>query len=137
MRHLVCVGIIAGLTLSGTSILACPIKPASTHTIVTGKSHTLAFETTPTPVEVGKTFSVSLKICDENGKAFSGTIKTSATMPRHKHGMNYLPSVEALGDGKFNLDGFLFHMPGHWQFVFDLRDTDKPDRITIKHLLQQ
>ena len=137
MSPLVCVGIIAGLMMSATSTLACPIKPTNTRMIVNGKTHTLAFTTTPKPVQVGKTFSVSLEICDDNDKAFFGTIKTSMTMPLHKHGMNYLPSVEVFGKGKFKLDGFLFHMPGHWQFVFDLRGTDKPDRITIKHMLQQ
>jgi hypothetical protein len=41
-------------------------------------------------------------------------------MPEHRHGMNYRPSVTRRGDGRFTASGLLLHMPGRWEFSFDL-----------------
>ena len=32
--------------------------------------------------------------------------------------MNYRPTVQALGDGRFTAEGLVFHMPGRWRFLF-------------------
>ena len=36
-------------------------------------------------------------------------------MPAHKHGMNTSPRLSALGAGRFEAEGMLFHMGGEWQ----------------------
>jgi hypothetical protein len=41
-------------------------------------------------------------------------------MPEHRHGMNYQPGLEPMGGGRYRSEGWLFHMPGRWEFVFDL-----------------
>jgi hypothetical protein len=50
-------------------------------------------------------------------------LRIDAVMPQHRHGMNYRPTVAALGDGRFRAEGLLLHMPGLWEFSFDLRGT--------------
>ena len=36
--------------------------------------------------------------------------------------MNYRPSVSRLGPGLYRAEGLMFHMPGRWELVFELRD---------------
>ena len=40
-------------------------------------------------------------------------------MTGHGHGMNSAPRTSPLGDGRFALSGFRFHMPGEWEIRFD------------------
>jgi cytochrome c peroxidase len=42
-------------------------------------------------------------------------------MPEHRHGMNYAPEVKPLGPGRWRAEGLMFHMPGKWEFVFEVR----------------
>jgi hypothetical protein len=41
-------------------------------------------------------------------------------MPEHRHGMNYAPSLQALGDGRWRAEGLLWHMSGRWELRFEL-----------------
>ena len=34
--------------------------------------------------------------------------------------MNYRATVVPQGAGRFRSEGWLFHMPGRWEFIFDL-----------------
>jgi len=67
--------------------------------------------------EVGKHFSVDIAACAKNGPA-PKALKIDAQMPEHRHGMNYKPTVKAVGPGRWQAEGLLFHMPGKWEFVF-------------------
>jgi hypothetical protein len=44
--------------------------------------------------------------------------------------MNYRPSVKALALGQFRAEGLMFHMPGRWELVFELRGSGAPLRLT-------
>ena len=35
--------------------------------------------------------------------------------------MNYAPTLKANGDGRYRVEGLLFHMPGNWEVAFDVR----------------
>ena len=51
-------------------------------------------------------------------------------MPEHRHGMNYAPEVKAVGPGRWRAEGLMFHMPGKWVLVFEIRAAGKSDRVT-------
>ena len=53
-----------------------------------------------------------------------------ATMPEHRHGMNYRPTVIDGPDGRFLAEGMLFHMPGRWQLIFEVRSANRTERLT-------
>jgi cytochrome c peroxidase len=57
-------------------------------------------------------------------------VKVDAQMPEHRHGMNYAPEVKALGPGRWRAEGLMFHMPGKWAFIFEVRAAGKTDRMT-------
>ena len=58
-------------------------------------------------------------------------------MPEHKHGMNYAPEVKQLGPGRWRAEGLMFHMPGKWEFVFEVRAAGRSDRMAHPLLLSQ
>jgi hypothetical protein len=80
----------------------------------------ISYSTTPARITVGQPFVLDFATCTKQGAPASGRIRLNAHMPEHKHGMNYLPSVEPMGGGRYRSEGWLFHMPGRWEFRFDI-----------------
>lgn len=84
----------------------------------------------PSPIPVSAPFSVLLTFCDL-GNRLPEQVAVDATMPAHRHGMNYRPVVTKVAPGNFRIDGLLFHMPGEWEFVFDVTYADaRRERLT-------
>ncbi len=80
----------------------------------------ISYRTIPAAVEVGKPFVLELAACPKKGAVVAGRVRLDAHMPEHRHGMNYRVKVVPLADGRYRSEGWLFHMPGRWEFVFDL-----------------
>jgi len=80
----------------------------------------LSYRTIPASIEVGKPFVLELAACPKKGAAVAERVKLDARMPEHRHGMNYRVKVVPLANGRYRSEGWLFHMPGRWEFVFDL-----------------
>jgi len=57
-------------------------------------------------------------------------------MPEHKHGMNYAPTLKSNGDGRYRVEGLLFHMPGNWEVAFDVRSGGEIQRLTHDFILK-
>ncbi|MBL8384687.1 MAG: hypothetical protein JNM90_16515 [Burkholderiales bacterium] len=92
--------------------------------------HTLAFRTDPAKVTVGKPFAVEVAVCPKDPALAIDGLGVDAHMPAHRHGMNYRPGIKPLGaPGRFRADGLMFHMPGHWELLFDVRDARGSERI--------
>lgn len=105
--------------LAAAPALACgpgtPVGPAGRQ---------IAYRIDPGPA-VGKMVAVEVTACDALVlESFD------ARMPAHGHGLNYRPHVTAAGPGRYRVEGILFHMPGAWQLVFDLRAGDEARRLT-------
>ena len=92
----------------------------------------LAFRTTPPVVKVGELFSLQAEVCAQAGTSVTG-LKVDAGMPAHKHGMNYQPRVTSTGPGKYTATGLMFHMPGQWQFAFDVDTSAGRERIRVDY----
>ena len=92
--------------------------PAAQQTIDTDGT-TLAFAPSRWPLPVGQPLSLRIATCPP-----MTLLAVDADMPAHRHGMNYRPSLRALGDGRYAADGLLLHMPGRWRFMFDLERGD-------------
>ena len=57
-------------------------------------------------------------------------------MPEHRHGMNYKVSVKPEAGGRYRADGLLFHMPGRWELIFELRAAGQTDRLTFSEIIE-
>lgn len=84
-------------------------------------------------IAVGEPFVVEFVVCADNGPA-AERVAIDATMPAHRHGMNYRPRVTALGDGRYRAEVFLFHMPGLWEVVVTAYRGGKP--VHLKRAFQ-
>jgi len=108
---------LALVALATTAAGACELPPGVR---LESDRLTVSYWTIPARIEVGKPFALELAACPKAGEAVSERVKLDAHMPEHRHGMNYRTKVVPLGIGRFHSEGWLFHMPGRWEFVFDL-----------------
>ena len=112
-----------GLVLSGAAG-AC--TPALEGTRLESARFVLAFK--PPRVSVAEHFALELAVCAKSGASVE-SIKVDAHMPEHRHGMNYAAQLKPLGPGRWRAEGLMFHMPGKWEFVFEIRAAGKTDRL--------
>ncbi|MBP8308499.1 MAG: hypothetical protein KAY46_14605, partial [Burkholderiaceae bacterium] len=89
----------------------------------------LLFSTAPPRIAVGQRFAVLATVCPRRSGASVQALSVDATMPEHRHGMNYTPQISRSGEQQFRADGLLMHMPGRWQMSFDLRIDGKTERL--------
>ncbi len=78
-------------------------------------------------VAVGRHFAVEVSACAKARGAEAESLKVDAHMPEHRHGMNHAPKVTALGAQRWRAEGLMFHMPGKWELVFELRSDGISD----------
>jgi hypothetical protein len=90
----------------------------------------VAFRPDPAPIAVSKHFALDIVVCAKSGAAATGLV-VDAQMPAHRHGMNYRPTVAARGGGRYRAEGLLLHMPGAWEFRFDVRTTQGSERVAL------
>lgn len=91
--------------------------------------YVLSYRTEPSKIAVGQHFTLELAVCPKGGQPGPETIGVDGFMPEHNHGMNYKPVVKPAGARRYNVAGLMFHMPGKWEFIFDIRGGGKMDRL--------
>jgi len=77
----------------------------------------LRWRAEPQAISVGQPFALRLTLCPSTAKLLA----VDASMPEHRHGMNYRPTVQALGEGRWRVEGLLWHMSGRWELVFEVQ----------------
>jgi hypothetical protein len=90
----------------------------------------VAYRTKPDKIAVGQHFSMELVVCPKGGQPAPESLRIDAQMPEHRHGMNYRTTVKPVDRGRYLAEGFMFHMPGRWEFIFEVRGAGKTDRVT-------
>ena len=121
-------GAIAALAACGAA-QACEL-PAGKR--LEGQQYLASYRTIPARIPLGEHFVVELSVCPRLASQLPSRIELNAHMPEHRHGMNYRPQVAALGDGSYRSEGWLFHMPGRWEFVFELGGERFVDSVRIE-----
>ncbi len=93
--------------------------------------HVIAWRADPQKIPVGRHFAIDIVACAKTGAPAASGISVDARMPSHGHGMNYKAGIKAIGEGHYRAEGLLFHMPGNWELMFDVRsDGDRAERAT-------
>ena len=95
----------------------------------------VAFRPEPLRIEVGQPFSLLFNVCAKSGSP-GELVAVDAQMPDHKHGMNYRPTIVPGGDGRYRVDGLVFHMPGYWELSIDVRTGEESERLTHDFILK-
>jgi len=101
--------------------LACELPGGPAERVDSG-GYTVVYRAAP--IRAGEHFALELRVCPA-----PEAVKVDAWMPAHQHSMNYRPSVTALGEGRYRADGLMFHMPGRWEFTFELRTAAGTRRL--------
>jgi hypothetical protein len=110
------------LGLAAPAALACEL-PGGPAEKLQSATHTILYRAVP-EARVGGHFALELAVCPAPER-----LGVDAWMPDHRHGMNYRASVEDLGGGRYRATGLLFHMPGRWEFLFELRAPGRTERL--------
>lgn len=100
-----------------------PPKPDVLRTSVTSPSgYEVTYTPQPDPIPLNDHFSIEVTVVapDRSVDLKDLSINVDAGMPSHGHGINTAPNVQASGDGRFKIDGLLFHMPGEWELYVDV-----------------
>ena len=108
----------------------CGAAIAGDRRIAESGRYVVAYATSPSPVEVGRHFVVDFAVCPRDGAAAVEAVRVDATMPEHRHGMNYRAAVTTTGPGRFRAEGLLFHMPGRWDLSFDVAARGATEPVT-------
>lgn len=104
------------ITAAPSAAAACPPTAADGTALQAGPVQ-LAWRAEPVKISTGQPFSLLLQLCP----AQAVLTRVDATMPEHRHGMNYKPSLQDLGGGRWRVDGLLWHMAGRWELRFDVQ----------------
>jgi hypothetical protein len=109
---------------------ACELPGGEAQKIESSR-HQVLYRTRPVPLKVGEHFALEFAVCPA-----PESVRVDAWMPEHRHGMNYRPTVAALGQGHYRAEGLMLHMPGRWELVFEVRAGDSSERIAQSVRLQ-
>jgi hypothetical protein len=123
---------VLALALAAHAAAACPLQPEDGQAFAAA-ANGRAEAAGPTPVQAAwrvqgaaspqtlpptaKPFSLRLKLCPADARL----LRVDATMPEHRHGMNYRASFQPLGEGVWQAQGLLWHMAGRWQLRLDVQ----------------
>ncbi len=118
---------LAALTLQ--SAMACELPEGAER--FESARYRLALLIEPDTIQPGKFFAVLVSACAKDEPSTIETLRVNAHMPQHRHGMNYAPRIVALSPGRYRAEGFMFHMPGSWEFVIELRADGRSERATL------
>ena len=109
----------------------CARPPAGSERIESG-SAAIIWHTEPAQIVVGRPFAIVAAVCPTSRAAGAeiGSLAVDATMPEHRHGMNYAPQVRRLPDGRWRAEGLMFHMPGRWAIEFEVQVDGRRERLS-------
>ena len=88
-------------------------------------------------VTVGPMHSWTVALTDADGSPVeTAAIGVDGGMPQHGHGLPTAPAVtQALGEGRFLIEGMKFNMPGWWEIDLSIDGPVGVDTITFNLVL--
>ncbi len=120
---------LAGVVLAAPALACDPALSGGAAQRIEGERYVLAWRAQPAPIRLGEFFALEIAVCARDGASPPVALRVDAQMPEHRHGMNYRPSVARAGDGRFVVSGLLLHMPGRWEFDFELRAAERSETL--------
>jgi hypothetical protein len=119
------VAITLAVVVAAPAFASCPDAPAPARAIERGAVKA-AWWPEPAAIRVGQPFVLMLQLCPVDARP----LRVDATMPEHRHGMNYKPSLHDLGGGRWRVEGMLWHMAGRWELTLDVASAGATQRLS-------
>lgn len=124
--------LLAGLLmLASLPAWACEPVPAAAR-VIEGPRFKLVVLSEPMPIPLNAPFALDIRLCDARMAELPPLVRADAWMPAHRHGMNYAPAIAKLDWAHYRADGFLLHMPGEWEFIFDFAGLEQNERLSFR-----
>lgn len=121
---------VLGASLATPALADCPLDLGrGTGWVVFSDRYLMAFRPDPLRIDVGEPFALIVNVCTRSDDP-AELLAVDASMPEHRHGMNYRAIIVAKGEGRYRVEGLLFHMPGRWEVTFDVRAGAESERLT-------
>jgi hypothetical protein len=128
--------ILVGLLLASPAWADCPLDLGrGAGWVVFSDHYMVAFHPDPLRIDVGEPFALLLNVCTKSGGP-AELVAVDARMPEHRHGMNYRTKIVPSADGRYRVEGLVFHMPGRWELSFDVRAGEESERLTHDIILK-
>jgi hypothetical protein len=120
--------------LPGLALADCPPAAADGRLVQRGTVVLAwrALRAAEPPIVVGEHFALLVQVCPADARL----ARVDASMPEHRHGMNYRPGLQALGGGRWRAEGLMFHMAGRWELVFDVVTGSTTTRLADDVMLR-
>ncbi len=74
-------------------------------------------------------FKIEVEVFKDDVRYAVTRLGVRGWMPDHAHGFVQQPLITDLGEGRFLVEGLLFHMRGFWNLIFDVRDEASEDVV--------
>ena len=98
---------------------------------IAGERWTAWWRSEPPSVPVSEHFSIRFHLCGPP----VDRVRVRGWMPDHRHGMNYRPAVTRNGLSG-TAEGLLFHMPGRWELILDVRGPAGREKLIAETVLE-
>lgn len=97
------------------------------------KLYSVALKAPPESLVVNKMTSYEVTVRTPDGKPVDNAkIGVDGGMPQHGHGFPTQPRVtQALGDGRYLIEGLKYSMTGWWEIKLDIRASAGNDQVTF------
>ncbi len=98
------------------------------------KKYKASLYTDSIPISTGKVHRWFLRVTDPEGQPLDNLkIYVHGGMPVHQHGFPTNPRISRyLGQGRYQVDGIKFNMPGDWEIRFNIKQEKKRDRVIYR-----
>lgn len=122
--------VLAVLLVAAPAWADCPLDLGhGTGTVIYSDRYMIALRPDPFRIEVGMPFALLLNVCTKGGDV-AELVRIDAATDEHRHGMDHAPTIEALGDGRYRVEGMLFSRQGSWEVSFDVRGNGEEQQLT-------
>lgn len=126
-KQLLAIGTILGLLMAGsTRVAAEPMLAVSQPSGLR-----VQMQSELDPLAINQMHSWIIQVHNAHGEPINDAlIRVDGGMPEHNHGLATSPQVtEALGDGRYRLEGMRFHMNGEWELRLQIEHAGVPYRV--------
>jgi hypothetical protein len=127
--------IVAALTSPAALAQSCGGGLAGAHKVESAQ-YLIVFRTAPEKIAVGSHFAMEFAVCPKNGAPAPERVQVDGYMPEHQHGMNYRAAVKPAGNDRYRAEGMMLHMPGKWDFIFEIKGSSKTERLSHGFVLE-
>ena len=122
-------------TLLTLVLLACG-PGGGTPVLSEGGEVRLTWSSQPSPVPLNVPFELHLELTRAGRPLTGARVHARAGMPAHGHGMVREPRTLPAGEGRYRVEGMLFHMPGLWEVEVQVMAEGLDDRVVFPIVLE-